>query len=163
MAEEDIDKQRGKLESVTEVANWLIVRNKDNPQFAANVKAKLKSIEEPMKEISHVIDDRRKSLETVLLEKQDGESITELYECHLKDIEKLQRKRMPISVMYEKLKQDDEEEKVNSYLYLCKKRNVLQMEVLGCSSLEINLDSENTSRFLTYQIALFTIVARLLL
>ena len=124
MAEDDIDKQRAKLESATEVANWLIVRNKETPQFAANVKATLKSIEQPIKEMSHVLNDRRKSLETVLLEKQDGESITELYDCHLKDIGKLQRKRMPISVLYEKLKQDDEEEKVISYLCMCKQRNV---------------------------------------
>ena len=136
MAEDDIDKQRAKLESATEVANWLIVRNKETPQFAANVKAKLKSIEQPIKEMSHVLNDRRKSLETVLLEKQDGESITELYDCHLKDIGKLQRKRMPISVLYEKLKQDDEEEKVISSTYVRVNKGMysLQVEALGYSS-----------------------------
>ena len=102
------------MESVREVANWLILKNKDNPQFVANVKGKLSNIEQPLTEISQVLNDRRKSLETILLAKQDGESIADMYEHHLKGIEKLLRKRMPVSVVYEKLKQDDEEEKVFS-------------------------------------------------
>ena len=110
--ENDADKQREKFDSATEVANWLMVKNKDSPQFISNVKARLSNIEKPLTEISHVLSERRKGLETALLSKQNSDSISELYEYRMKDIEKLLRKKLPISVVYEKLKKDDEEEKV---------------------------------------------------
>ena len=115
MAENDAHKQREKLDSTTEVANWLMVKNRDNPQFISNVKAKLSNIQKPLTEISHVLSERRKGLESALISKQDSDSISELYEYRMKDIEKLPRKRLPISVVYEKLKKVDEEEKVAFY------------------------------------------------
>lgn len=105
-------RQRTKLDSVNQVADWLIVKNKDNPQFIANVKAKLTSIERPLAEISRVLTDKRTSLEASLLALQDQESITELYEDHVTKVEKVLRKQAPVSVIYEKLKKDGEEAKV---------------------------------------------------
>lgn len=111
--EDDVAKQRAKLDSATQVANWLIVKNKDNPQFIANVKAKLKGVEQPLSEISKVLMERKGRLEASLLAAKDHEAVTELYEDNVKNIEKILRKQVPISVVFEKLKKDDDEGKVS--------------------------------------------------
>ncbi len=105
-------KQQTKLETAEKAANWLIEENKDNPQFVVNFRTKLSKIKKPLSEMSDIMFDRRKRLQSVLLSLRDFDVISETYLADLNKIEKKQRAQKPVSVQWEVVKKQIDEQKV---------------------------------------------------
>eukprot|EP00794_Sanderia_malayensis_P006649 gene6649-7395_t len=111
VVEEELAKQQTKLETAEKAAIWLTDENKDNPKFVSNVNTKLSKIKKPLSEMSDIMSDRRKRLQATLLTLQDFDVICENYLTDINKIEKKQRAQKPISVQWEKVKKQLDEQK----------------------------------------------------
>ena len=114
--EEELVKQQAKLETAEKAADWLVEESKDNPQFVVNIKTKLSKIKKPLSEMSEIMMTRRKRLQSTLLDLRDFDVISDNYLTDLNKLEKKQRAQKPISVDWEKLKKQDDEQKVRVFI-----------------------------------------------
>ena len=100
------------METAERAAKWLIEQNKENPQFIANVRTSLAKIKKPLSEISDILTERKRRLQTTMLKLQDFNVICENCLTDLDCIEKKLQVQKPISVNFDRLKKQDDHLKV---------------------------------------------------
>ena len=69
--ETGIGRQKTKLESVKETADWLTKNNENQPQFIATIKGKIAGVENPIENLGLILAQRKVRLQEALMNLQD--------------------------------------------------------------------------------------------
>ena len=109
--QEEIAKQKIKLDTVTKVGDWLMDDNKDNPQFIGNVKNKLSKVGQPLDEMLTILSERKTRLQEALLRAQEFRLNVKNVTTELDQLDKKLDKQKPVSVDWKTLRKQDEEHK----------------------------------------------------